>query len=87
MPKDIRSWGHNVDFIKLICLLSAGGGVSQHTRLWRWMVYSRATTSWMAERWWPVFFLASDLPEVEGLSFGILEVVRKVWREADSTTV
>jgi hypothetical protein len=37
-------------------------------------VYSRAMTSEMAERW-PVFFLASDLPEVEGLSFGILVVV------------
>ncbi len=34
----------------------------------------------MAERW-PVFFFASDLPEVEGLSFGILMDV-KMRREA-----
>ena len=31
------------------------------TRLWRWMVYSRATTSAMAERWvLPVGFLVAD---------------------------
>ena len=56
---------HPVDFIKL-------GSFSQgHTRLCRWIVYSRATTSEMADR--PFFGLVVvALGVVEGLSFGIV---------------
>lgn len=36
--------------------------LNQHTRLWRWMVYSRATTSAMALRWvLPEAFLVEDI--------------------------
>jgi hypothetical protein len=36
----------------------------KRTLLWRWMVYSRATTSAMAERWaLPEDFLADDISE------------------------
>lgn len=59
---------HNLDFIKPILLQR-----SQHTRLCKWMVYSRATTSVMAERW-PVFLLGGTLGVVDGFSFGILDV-------------
>ena len=37
-----------MDFIKLIFYLDVE--VMERTRLWRWMVYSRATTSAMADR-------------------------------------
>ena len=36
--------------------------LNQHTRLWRWIVYSRATTSAMALRWvLPEAFLVEDI--------------------------
>ena len=36
--------------------------LNQHTRLWRWMVYSRATTSAIALRWvLPEAFLVEDI--------------------------
>jgi hypothetical protein len=46
----------------------------KHTRLCRWMVYSRATTSEMAERdFLPVVFVC--LGVVEGLSLAIAAVL------------
>lgn len=49
-PKVERKKVIVMDFIKPKYIARAGGRIIQHTRLWRWMVYSRATTSAMAER-------------------------------------
>ena len=57
---------HPADFIKLDLFQG-------HTRLCRWIVYSRATTSEMADR--PFFGLGVvALGVVEGFSFGIVSL-------------
>lgn len=45
---------HDLDFTKLIF-------VQERTRLWRWMVYSRATTSAMALRCLPAVLVLVDI--------------------------
>lgn len=45
---------HDLDFTKLIF-------VQERTRLWRWMVYSRATTSAMALRCLPADLVLVDM--------------------------